>query len=306
MSSVTKRPDSIKMEWPGSAPLAICLTHDVDRVRKTKFHSIYYFLKERKLHHMRSFLKGEEAYWNFDKIIEIEKKHDVRSTFFFLNEQDLFKDRPSTSILKPSEWVLYYSSYRVAGPAVAEVIRRLDRESWEIGLHGSYQSCEKGYLIRREKQTLEAVLGHKIVGVRQHYLRLNIPDTWNLQREAGFDYDSSYGPHQAVETRIEWISPFHPFNTDFIVIPVTIMDGYLFSTCGNDANLAWERCLEILKWTRKNHGVVTVLWHSQRFNEQEFPRWPKIYEKIIVEGKKMNAWIATARQVYEALDHVAE
>jgi peptidoglycan/xylan/chitin deacetylase (PgdA/CDA1 family) len=265
------------------------------------FHSIYYFLKERRLHHMDSLLKGEKAYWNFDKIVEIEEKHDVRSTFFFLNEQDLFKDRPLASILNPSEWVLYYSSYRVLDPPIAEVIRRLDRGSWEIGLHGSYQSYERGDLIRKEKQTLEAVLGHKIVGVRQHYLRLNIPNTWNLQREAGFDYDSSYGPHRRVETCMEWISPFHPFNTNFVVIPVTIMDGYLFSTCGNDLNLAWERCLEILKWASKNRGVATVLWHSQQFSEQEFPGWPKIYEKIIVEGKRMNAWIAPAGQLYEAL-----
>jgi hypothetical protein len=109
VSSVTSNSNLVRPEWPCSARFAICLTHDVDRVRKTKFHSVYYFLKERKLHHMRSLLKGDGAYWNFDNIIGIEEKNEVRSTFFFLNDQDLFRDRPSASVFDPREWSKEYT-----------------------------------------------------------------------------------------------------------------------------------------------------------------------------------------------------
>lgn len=306
MLSVTNKLKSVKTDWPGGAHFAICLTHDVDRVRKTKFHSVYYLIKEPRLRHISSILNEQAAYWNFDKIIAVEEKYDVRSTFFFLNEQDLFRDRPARSLLNPREWVMYYSSYRVDDPPVKNLIGDLSRESWEIGLHGSYQSCERGDLLLKEKQTLETVLGQRVIGVRQHYLRLKIPDTWKLQREVGFEYDSSYGAQQCVEVQEKWMRPFYPFGEGFLEIPVTIMDGYLFRTCGSNMNLAWKRCLSALEFAKKNHGVVTIIWHSQQFNEDEFHGWPKIYEKILVTGKKMKAWMATAGQVYEVLGHAGD
>jgi len=41
-----------------------------------------------------------------------------------------------------------------------------------------------------------------------------------------------------------------------------------------------------------------VLWHQRVFNENEFPGWSRLYEKIIAEGKKRNAWFATCEDIY--------
>ena len=289
-----------KAHWPEGADFAICLTHDVDRVRKTKYHSLYYLLKQRRLHHVNTLLNEKGAYWNFEKIMAIESEHEVRSTFFFLNEQSLFTDRPLRSLLNPHEWVRYYASYRVTDPNILDIMKRLDRGSWEIALHGSFESYERKDMLSEEKRVLEKALGKPVVGVRQHYLNLEIPSTWGFQREAGFAYDSSYGAHRIVEASDEWMCPFHPFETDFLVMPVTIMDRYLFRMFLS-SDLAWKKCQEVLRLARKNHGVVTVVWHSWQFNEKEFPGWTKIYEKLILEGKRMNAWLGPCRRVYEVL-----
>jgi peptidoglycan/xylan/chitin deacetylase (PgdA/CDA1 family) len=270
-----------------------------------KYHSLYYLLKQRRLHHINTLLKERGAYWNFEKIMAIESQYDVRSTFFFLNEQDLFTDRPLRSLLDPHEWVRYYSSYRVSDPIVVDIMKQLDKQSWEIALHGSFESYERKDMLLKEKRILEGALGKPVVGVRQHYLNLQIPSTWELQRDTGFAYDSSYGACRLVEAREEWMRPFHPFETDFLIMPVTIMDRYLFRMCPS-FDLAWEKCQDILRVARKNHGVVTVVWHSWQFNEQEFPGWTKIYEKLILEGKRMNAWIGPCRQVYEVLSRSAK
>jgi peptidoglycan/xylan/chitin deacetylase (PgdA/CDA1 family) len=289
-----------KLDWPGPGDFAICLTHDVDRVRKTRFHSLYYLVEQHRWHHFTTLLKDGNTYWNFDKIMTVEKKHGVRSTFFFLHEQRLFRDRPLRSMLHPREWVLYYSSCHLGDPGVIDIVRDLDKEGWEIGLHGSYESYASKDLLQKEKHTLESVIGKSLTGIRQHYLRLNIPTTWQFQREIGLRYDSSYGVRGLIEARDELIHPFHPFDVPFLVIPVTVMDRYLFNTCSSIGD-AWERCRELLKWAKRNSGVVTVIWHSQQFNEDEFPGWSTVYERIIIEGKKMNAWIGPAKGVYEAL-----
>jgi len=272
----------------------------VDRVRKTKYHSLYYLLKERRLHHVNTLLNEKGAYANFEKIMAMESQHEVRSTFFFLNEQRLFTDRPMRSVLNPDEWVRYYSSYRVTDPNIADVMKQLDRGSWEIALHGSFESYQSKDMLSKEKRVLEDALGKPVVGVRQHYLNLQIPTTWGFQQEAGFAYDSSYGPHRTVEASDEWTRPFHPFETDFLVMPVTIMDRYLFRIFLSH-DLAWKECQRVLRLARKNRGVVTVVWHSWQFNEKEFPDWTKIYEKLILEGKGMNAWLGPCRRVHEAL-----
>lgn len=270
----------------------------MDRIRKTKFHSGYYLLKDRKLHHVFHRRPDKDPYWNIDKIMQLEIEYGIKSTFFFLNEQDLLRDRPTRSLLNPMEWILYYSSYKLTEPAVKDIIRQLDRQSWEIALHGSYMSYNDKDLLRQEKEALESVLGKNIIGVRQHYLRLKIPATWLYQRDVGFKYDSSFGAHGLVEASEKWIRPFHPFDRGFLVIPVTIMDGYLLRQHRSMAS-AWEMCRMLLQWAKKNHGLVTLLWHSQYFNEKEFLGWARIYDRIIREAREMNAWMGTAKEVYE-------
>jgi len=44
---------------------------------------------------------------------------------------------------------------------------------------------------------------------------------------------------------------------------------------------------------------LSILWHQRVFNEKEFPGYLEIYEKIIQECKKRNAWFATGKEIYE-------
>ncbi|MFW6173101.1 MAG: hypothetical protein ACOC5T_05095, partial [Elusimicrobiota bacterium] len=119
--------------WPNNKKFAVCLTHDVDRVKKT-YEFIYNFLKTRRSYHLRSIFEDEEPYWNFEKIMEIEDKYHVKSTFFFLNEKRDFK---SFSLKKFISSLGGYSFYE---DKIAEMIQKLHRNGWEIGLHGSYNS----------------------------------------------------------------------------------------------------------------------------------------------------------------------
>jgi hypothetical protein len=39
------------------------------------------------------------------------------------------------------------------------------------------------------------------------------------------------------------------------------------------------------------------LWHTQRFNRNEYPGMVDIYEKIINEAKKRGAWLSSTDEV---------
>lgn len=272
----------------------LVLTHDVDRVKKAWWHSAYRFLKTRKFYHLRTlFNPSINPYWNFEKIMQLEEKYGVRSTFFFLNETK--KLNP----LNPSSYPLGLGKYKFEDPKIASIIKELDKGGWEIGLHGSYDSYLNKVLLRWEKEKLEKVLGKNILGCRQHYLNLKVPETWEIQREVGLKYDATFGYRRSVGWRENKIKPFKPFD-DFLVIPLTIMDCALFGMSKNIGEI-WRIVLNLIKIAERKNAVLTVLWHQRVFDENEFLGWSEIYEKIIKEGISRGAKITTCKGIWEEM-----
>ena len=91
-------------------------------------------------------------YWNFYKIMEIEKKLGVKSTFFFLNETYPFHP------FKISSWRFSLGYYDLFDPNLETVIMELDNQGWEVGLHGSYLSFKDFSLLKKEKLDLESIV----------------------------------------------------------------------------------------------------------------------------------------------------
>jgi len=90
---------------------ALCLTHDVDRPYKT-FHSVAYALRDRDPAHLRSLLPTTNTFWTFEEIMDLEADLGVRSAFYFLNEQRLFRDRPPREWISKDSWRLVRRSIR--------------------------------------------------------------------------------------------------------------------------------------------------------------------------------------------------
>lgn len=278
--------------WPDGKKFAVCLTHDVDRVKKT-YQYLTHFVKTKDFYHLKSFfIKKEEPYWNFERIMEIEEKYDARSTFFFLNESKQF------GLFHPREWPLSLGRYTFHDEKIAEMIQKLHASGWEIGLHGSYESYKNTELLTKEKKLLEDIVGDKIIGIRQHHLNLEIPQTWRIQEEVGFKYDASFGSNYEIGFREKKYFPFRPFNNSFLVVPLTIMDSALFRN-SKSIEEAWVKCKELINQAEKYGALLTVLWHQRVFNENEFPRYIMIYEKIIKVCKESGAWLATTKDIAE-------
>lgn len=282
-----------KINWPDGKQFAVFLSHDVDRVRKTYQHFAY-FITKRRLYHLFSIFQKPNPYWCFEKIMDIEKKYDVRSTFFFLEETK------KLNIFHPSTYILSLGHYDFDEPAVRQIIKKLDEGGWEIGLHGSYDSYNNKDLMLKEKKKLEKVLGKPVIGIRQHFLNCEIPKTWEFQKAIGLSYDSTFGYKDNIGYFEDRVLPFRPFNDHFLIIPLIVMDGTLFSRYKNDKS-RWDVVKELIKFAETKGGLISFLWHQRVFDDRDFPGWSKLYEKIIKECKEKNAWFATGREVYQRM-----
>lgn len=287
--------------WPEGKQFAVCLTHDVDEVKKT-YQWFTYPLKLLLRGNFRGLrlqflsllgkIKGREPYWTFEDLISLEKELSVSSTYFFLKETARVK------LLEKHTWKHHGRRYRWDDPAIREIMEVIQAEGSEIGLHGSYESYNSPSLLKREKDDLERVLQHGIQGTRQHNLRLIIPDTWRYQEMAGLLYDSTLGFHDDLGFRWGTCCPFYPLDSrsgvpsQILEIPLAIQDTVFFRQ-GHPL----ETCYEIAKNTRACHGVLTLLWHHAVFNRYEFPEATSSYRNLIEFCKERNAWVTNGAEI---------
>lgn len=272
----------------------IFLSHDVDSVHQTPFQALYYWFKEKKAKYFWSMLAKREPYWRFEEMMALEEKYKVRSTFFFLEEKTQF------NLFKPVTWRLANDHYSFSDPVVKKLLRNLDRGGWEVGLHGSYYSYHDEELLGMEKINLEKALGHKVIGIRQHHLNLAIPQTWKIQSKLGFRYDNTYGFKRKIGFRGQKFRPFRPLENDFLVIPLVFMDINLLKgdLSGKNLEKLWKECRKVMDQAAKKQALLTVLWHNRFFNDELFPGYTQIYERIIAEGRRRKAEFMTGEQIW--------
>jgi hypothetical protein len=281
-------------------PFALCLTHDVDRPYKT-YQTLYYAVRKRRPSDLLDLSPSREPFWTFEEIMQLENDLGVRSAFYFLNEQNLFRDKSPREWLTVKNWILYFGRYSLDDPDIRELIRTLHDGGWEVGLHGSYESYDDRSRLAFEQSRLEEILGDRVLGGRQHHLNLDPPRTWRYQSEAGLRYDSTLG--SSVRYGFEHgYSPIRPFDDDFVVFPLTLMERAL-PDVSTDPERAWRECEELLREARANGGVMTVLWHPCYFNERDFPNYRGIYRRLIERAQEMGAWVGPPGEYYSLLDH---
>jgi len=280
---------------PADASFALCLTHDVDRPYKT-YQSLFYGLTGPSRYHLRTLVSGENPYWQFDAVRTLEAELGVRSAFYFLDEQRLFRDRPVRDWLDPANWRRYLGRYSLSDPAITRVVRDLDAGGWEVGLHGSYESYRDVGRLGAEKAHVERLVGHGVIGGRQHYLNLDVPETWRIHRRLGLHYDASLGSSETVGFEFGYL-PFRPFDDEFVVFPLSIMDNAL----PDSFEPAWRVCEETLAEAAEHGAVMTVLWHPRVFAEREFPGYRRLYRRLVERAQALGAWVGPPAALYERI-----
>lgn len=271
----------------------VCLTHDIDRIDKTyqyatkplkaiKSGKIGLFFKL-----IWSALSKRQPYWGFDKMMRIEENFGVKSTCFFLNEQ------MKPKLTDPKTWKLSLGRYDIYDKRIVGIIRELDSKGWEIGVHGSYRSSQNEGMLLQEKKTLEAIVGHEVIGSRQHYLNVS-ENTFEIHSRCGFKYDSSWGLTRGVGFKDGKVMPFFPVKgSDYCEIPMTIMDSP-FATTDNK----WEAFGHIVDEIDKNDAYLVINYHNNYFSNSDFEGYDEDYVMMIKLLKERGARFMTMGEAY--------
>ncbi|AKB23243.1 polysaccharide deacetylase family protein [Methanosarcina sp. WH1] len=284
----------MEVEFPENKTFAVCLTHDMDDIYPPLSHTLRssaYCLKDLDFRSSTAqFIwkfRGHEhsPYLNFSKIMDLEEDFGAKSSFYFLASR---KD--------PKR---FRYDIEDAEGSLGEISDR----GWEAGLHGGYYSYDDPEALKREKKRLEAVLGKRVIGFRNHYLRFKTPDTWELLADAGFSYDSTFGYSEFVGFRNGMCHPFRPYNLNegreigILEIPLTVMDVALFKAFRSFEE-AWRCTKDLIDTTARFNGVITLLWHNFVFGCSFRKDWIKLYEKALRYCSEKGAWMTSGEEIY--------
>lgn len=283
----------------GEYSFALCLSHDVDRIYKT-YQYLWNAVTQVNPRELAGLLSPENPYWTFTRVMDIESRLGVRSSFQVLDEMHI-TERPLREWATVTGWKLFGGRYDIDDVPLAATLRLLSEFGWEVGLHGSYTSVESPERLAIEKDRIESIVGAELVGNRQHYWRLAQPDTWRHLRDIGISYDMSLGSSTEIEFQHGY-ELLRPFDDEFVVFPWSLMDGAAMQS-GDTHEEILSNCRAVLRNTSEHRSVLTLDWHAGDVFSSDYPGWAELYGRLIQEAQEMNAWVGPPGELYRALEH---
>ncbi|MEW6075874.1 MAG: hypothetical protein AB1530_06165 [Candidatus Omnitrophota bacterium] len=174
--------------------------------------------------------------------------------------------------MKKIKSLIFDPAYDISREAQAkEAIKALIRRGKSAGLHSGYNSFVSSAGLALQKSKLSETLHCPVRGIRQHWLRFSVKDTWKAQEEAGFLYDASFGFNDAIGFRSGLAHPFFPYSHQetrryrVLEVPPVLMDSTLmhYSNCSEER--AFTEAVEILNEVKKFAGTCAIVWHQESF-----------------------------------------
>jgi peptidoglycan/xylan/chitin deacetylase (PgdA/CDA1 family) len=195
--------------------------------------------------------------------------------------------------------------YSARSKSFKDLVGRIENIGHEIGLHPSFNTYKNKGCMRREKGRLEKVVSGRLLGVRQHYLRFEVPTTWRIQEELGFLYDASLGFADREGFRSGFCSPFHPYDVEkdeqleIWELPLTVMDGTLKDYRGFSAEESLEVLTRTVDTLKAYDGVGVFLFHNTCFDEFDFPGWDRVFQKTLEYAFDQGAYIGSCKDILD-------
>lgn len=158
---------------------------------------------------------------------------------------------------------------------------------YKVGIHPSYRSGDSGNeeLVGIEKERLQVITGFKVESSRQHYLRLQFPETYRRLITAGITEDYTMGFHDIAGFRAGICTPFKFYDLEkeqeepLTIFPFQIMDVTLRQYMKLSPEGAILKVESLIDEVRKVGGTFIGIWHNESISSvNEWKDYFKVFE----------------------------
>jgi hypothetical protein len=284
--------ECIHKKWPSfQKPISVYsrqITYDIDvawaYLHRSFFRHTYGIIRDifrrdfssirerwKVLHHQK-----EDPYFTFSRLLKMHAALGDSPIFFCLMGNKTSIDR----------------AVGITSPAFKQLVRDLSCR-YILGLHPSKKSGSKMKELKREYSLLCAHAEKEIVHSRQHYLLLNLPDTYHrlidigVKNDYSMGYASTYGFRAGTCFPFLWYDIKKDICTTLMVHPFQAMD-ITFWVYGQNTE---EKILSVLKDIENQckavGGTFTFIAHNSSFSGPgTWNKWEEIYVKFLNNENK--------------------
>jgi len=229
-------------------------------------------------------LRGEEKdpYDAYEWLDALHLYCRVNPVYFFLvAQQQKGYDRNIPTDTRPFQELIHYYA-----------------ATHKVGLHPSWQSSTAATdeIMKEEKEWMEAVADLSITKSRQHYIKLNLPGTYERLYRCGIRQDFSMGYGSINGFRASMASSYYWFNlatnsaTDLMLYPFCFMDANSYYEQKHTPQQAYTELMRFYAAVKKVRGCFITIWHNNFLGSDPMYReWKDLYEIFMKEDAYWDA-----------------
>lgn len=203
----------------------------------------------------------KDPYDTYDQIIEIAEENDC-ICFFLLGD-----------------WGKYDKNIHWKNKALRGLINRL-KDHVEVGIHPSYGSYLNEGLVRGEIDRLQTITNAEVINSRQHFLRLQLPETYGILESCGIKNDYSMGFADSIGFRAGTSFSHYYFDLrtnkrgNLKITPFVYMDSALKDYLKLSPEVSRKKISELTNKVKSVGGTFCFIWHNSSIhNTDEWEEW---------------------------------
>ena len=258
-------------------------TYDIDAAWAYKHKGIYRtvggFLKDlaagdmERIKERHEVLRGKrkDPFDSFDFQFELQKTFKLKPIYFILCGEYDTNDK-NISIRKPSFQAL---------------IKRLGDYA-DVGIHPSFSSYLDIEKMQCEIDNLSEVLHRPLTKSRQHFLRMNLPRSYQklIELDISDDYTMGFASQVGFRAGIADTFRFYDLENDMVtnlrVHPFAIMDGTMRDYLNLDMEASLRLAKQLVDEVKAVGGTFIYLTHNETLGgEQRWVGWPEMYRRLL-------------------------
>jgi len=268
------------------------LTHDIDYISKwdtpkkilkhlasdiIRRKSIKEFYNSIKKYLLLKLKHEKDPYDTYEYLMNISEKTGNKSYFFFMAEG----------------LTNYDNNYNSSSDTVKNIVKKIKNRGHPIGIHPTYNAYNNKVQLAKEKKELENNFKSNISFGRQHFLRFEVPTTWQVWEDNRMKWDSTCGYADKEGFRCGVCYEYSVFNIStrqklkLKEKPLIAMDSSFIAYQKDVSPLEIKyKIQKLINKVKKYNGDFVFLWHNSSFNIYEWRKVQNIYEKVVCENSK--------------------